>query len=117
MFSLNDMNQVNWETPYRGLEAVLSFHNVSLGLSVFFLSRVLGALYFINSVEDDAVEDRSRRQVLYNAAPFLVFFLYFLISLLLKDGYAYEAESGNVFMEKYKYFNNLTHMLCGLPCC
>ncbi|MGV8138662.1 MAG: cytochrome d ubiquinol oxidase subunit II [Mangrovibacterium sp.] len=110
MFSLNDMNQVNWETPYRGLEAVLSFHNVSLGLSVFFLSRVLGALYFINSVEDDAVEDRSRRQVLYNAAPFLVFFLYFLISLLLKDGYAYEAESGNVFMEKYKYFNNLISM-------
>lgn len=110
MFSLNEMNQVNWETPYRGLEAVLTFHNVALGLSVFFLSRVLGALYFINSVGDEAVEERSRKQVLYNTIPFLVFFLYFLIRLLLKEGFAYDPESGNVFMEKYKYFNNLTSM-------
>ncbi|MGD9557352.1 MAG: cytochrome d ubiquinol oxidase subunit II [Mangrovibacterium sp.] len=110
MFSLNEMNQVTWETPYRGLEAVLTFHNVALGLSVFFLSRVLGALYFINSVGDEAVEERSRKQVLYNTIPFLVFFLYFLIRLLLKEGFAYDPENGNVFMEKYKYFNNLTSM-------
>jgi len=71
---------------------------------------VLGALYFINSVGDEAVEERSRKQVLYNTIPFLVFFLYFLIRLLLKEGFAYDPESGNVFMEKYKYFNNLTSM-------
>lgn len=110
MFSLNEMNQVNWETPYRGLEAVLTIHNVALGLSVFFLSRALGALYFLNSVGDKAVEERSRRQILYNTVPFLVFFLYFLIRLLFKDGFAYDQESGNVFMEKYKYFNNLISM-------
>ncbi len=71
---------------------------------------MLGALYFINSVGDEAVEERSRKQVLYNTIPFLVFFLYFLIRLLLKEGFAYDPESGNVFMEKYKYFNNLTSM-------
>lgn len=107
MFSLNDMNQVNWETPYRGLEAVLNFHNVALGLSVFFLSRVLGALYFLNSVESEPVADRSRRQVIYNTVPFLVFFLFFLIRLLLMEGYAYEAESGKVFLEEFKYLHNL----------
>lgn len=110
MFSLNEMNQVNWETPYRGLEAVLNLHNVALGLSVFFLSRILGALYFLNSVDDEHVAERSRSQVLYNAIPFLVFFLYFLIRLLIMEGYAYESETGNVFMEKYKYFHNLTEM-------
>ena len=110
MFSLNEMNQVNWETPYRGLEAVLTIHNVALGLSVFFLSRVLGALYFLNSVDSEAVAERSRKQVIYNSIPFLVFFLYFLVRLLLMEGYAYEAGTGNIFTEKFKYLNNLLQM-------
>ena len=108
MFSLNDMNNVNWETPFRGLEAVLTFHNVALGLSVFFLARVLGALYFMNSVDSPAIFDRSKKQVLYNTIPFLVFFLYFLIWLMLKDGYAYHGEE--VMMEKFKYVHNLIEM-------
>ncbi|SFF62996.1 cytochrome d ubiquinol oxidase subunit II [Sunxiuqinia elliptica] len=108
MFSLNDLNNVSWETPYRGLEAVLTFHNVALGLSVFFLARILGALYFMNSVDSPAIFERSKKQVLYNTIPFLVFFLYFLIWLLLKDGYAY-GENG-VVMEPYKYLNNLIQM-------
>lgn len=110
MFSLNDMNNVLWQTPFRGLEAVLTFHNVALGLSVFFLARILGALYFINSVDDENVLARSKKQVLYNAIPFLVFFLYFLIWLLLKEGFAYDPATGNVFMEKYKYLHNLIAM-------
>lgn len=108
MFSLNDLNNVSWETPYRGLEAVLTFHNVALGLSVFFLARILGALYFMNSVDSPAIFERSKKQVLYNTIPFLVFFLYFLIWLLLKDGYAY-GENG-VVMEPYKYLNNFIQM-------
>ncbi|TDN96265.1 cytochrome bd-I ubiquinol oxidase subunit 2 apoprotein [Sunxiuqinia elliptica] len=108
MFSLNDLNNVSWETPYRGLEAVLTFHNVALGLSVFFLARILGALYFMNSVDSPAIFERSKKQVLYNTIPFLVFFLYFLLWLLLKDGYAY-GENG-VVMEPYKYLNNLIQM-------
>ena len=110
MFSLNDLNHVAWETPFRGLEAVLTFHNVALGLSVFLLSRVLGALYFINSIDDANVYKRSRKQVLYNAIPFLAFFLYFLVWLCLKDGYAVNPETGVVFIEKYKYFFNLIQM-------
>lgn len=108
MFSLNDMNSVTWETPFRGLEAVLTFHNVALGLSVFFLARMLGALYFMNSVDSQIIFDRSKKQVLYNTIPFLVFFLYFLTALLLKEGYAYNQEE--VFMEDYKYLHNLIQM-------
>ncbi|MFV0379078.1 MAG: cytochrome d ubiquinol oxidase subunit II [Mangrovibacterium sp.] len=110
MFSLNDMNNVQWQTPFLGLEAVLTFHNVALGLSVFFLSRVLGALYFINSVDDENIYRRSKKQVLYNAVPFLVFFLYFLIALLLKDGFAYNPATGIVSLEPYKYLHNLLAM-------
>ncbi len=109
-FSLNEMNNVHWQTPFRGLEAVLTFHNVALGLAVFFLSRVLGTLYFINSVDDANVYERSKKQLLYNTVPFLVFFLYFLIALLLKKGFAVNPETGEVTMESFKYLHNLLAM-------
>lgn len=96
-----------WETPWHGLEAVLNFTNVALGLAVFFLSRVLGSLYFMNNIDDANIFARSKKQLLYNTIPFLVFFLYFLGAILLADGFAVEPDSGVVFMEKYKYFHNL----------
>ena len=110
MFSLNDLNQVDWHTSTRGLEAVLTFHNVALGLSVFFLSRVLGALYFMNSVDSQPIFERSKKQVLYNAIPFLVFFLYFLIRLVTKQGFAVDTATGVVSMENFKYLHNLIQM-------
>ena len=46
-FSLDQMNSVQWATGARGLEAALDPFNLSLGLTVFFLARVLGLLYFM----------------------------------------------------------------------
>ncbi len=109
MFSLDDMNRVTWGTDFRGLEAVLTFHNLALGLAVLFLSRVLGLLYFMNSVDSDAIYERSKKQLLYNTVPFLVFFLYFVIALLFKDGFAYDA-NGVISIEPYKYLHNLLEM-------
>lgn len=107
MFSLDEMNHVTWGTPFRGLEAVLDFHNVALGLSVFFLSRVLGLLYFMNSIHNVTIYERSKKYLLYNTIPFLVFFLYFLIALIFKDGIAYQPETGKAVVEPFKYLHNL----------
>lgn len=110
MFSVNEMNSSQWETSFRGLEAVLNWHNLALGLTVFFLARILGIFYFIRNVEDENIYMRSKRHLLYNTIPFLVFFLAFLIRLLLKDGFAYNPETGEVSMVSFKYFNNLISM-------
>jgi len=110
MFSLDDMKHVTWGTEFRGLEAVLTFHNLALGLAVVFLSRILGLLYFMNSIDNEAIYERSKKQLLYNAVPFLVFFLYFVIALLFKDGFAYNPASGVVAIESYKYLHNLLAM-------
>lgn len=110
MFSLDDMNRVSWATPYRGLEAVLNFHNVALGLSVLFLSRILGLLFFMNAIDDKSIYNLSKKHILYNTVPFLAFFLYFLIALLFKDGYAYNPDNGQIAIESYKYLHNLTEM-------
>jgi cytochrome d ubiquinol oxidase subunit II len=109
-FSLNYMNQVDWQTPFRGLEAVLTFHNVALGLTIFTLSRVLGIMYFIFTIDNDVIVARSRKQLRHCSIVFLAFFLYFLIALLLKDGFAVDPNNGEVFMEKYKYLHNLVEM-------
>jgi cytochrome d ubiquinol oxidase subunit II len=86
---------------------VLTFHNLALGLAVVFLSRILGLLYFMNSIDNQSIFDRSKKQIVYNAVPFLVFFLYFVIALLFKDGFAYNPVSGEISIESYKYLHNL----------
>ena len=109
-FSVNDMNQSQWEVPTHGLEAALNFFNLSLGLAVFFLSRVLALLYFMNNINDDTIVERAQKRLIINAGAFLVFFLTFVIWLMLRDGFAVDPDTGVVSMEPYKYFNNLIGM-------
>jgi cytochrome d ubiquinol oxidase subunit II len=109
-FSLNEMNQVTWEGPARGLEAALNIQNLSLGLAVFFLSRVLATLYFMNNVDEETIFTRSKRHLLINTVPFLVFFLFFLIRLMFLDGFAYHPDTKIVFLEKFKYLHNFLDM-------
>ena len=109
-FSVNEMNLSRWETPYRGLEIVLNMQNLALGFSVFFLARVLGLLYIMNSIEDTKIYERSKKHLLYNAIPFLVFFLGFVIRLLFIDGFAVDPETKEVFMEPNKYLHNFLQM-------
>jgi len=109
-FSISNLNASTWQHPARGLEAVLNINNVALGLAVFFLARILALLYFMNSIESKTLFDRSKKHLIYNTVPFLVFFLFFVIRLVLKDGYAYNPETMVVSMEPFKYFTNLVQM-------
>lgn len=103
-------NFSQWENQAYGLEAVLNFRNVALGMAVFFLARILGLLFFINNIEDCAINERSKKALFVNALPFLIFFLYFAITLLIKPGFAYDPASGEVAMEPYKYLHNFLEM-------
>ncbi len=100
-----------WANASAGLDALLDPWNLMLGLAVMFLARILGTLYIINNVEDEAIRTRGRRQLLVNTVPFLAFFLAFFIRTLLKDGYAVNAETGMIFMEPMKYLHNYLALL------
>jgi cytochrome d ubiquinol oxidase subunit II len=107
----------SWATPFHGLEAALVPWNLFLGLAVFFLARILGLLYFINNIEEEEIQKRSRKQLLVETILFLVFFLSFLVHLLLQKGYAVNPDvvdpiSGEkqVFLQPYKYLFNLLEM-------
>jgi cytochrome bd ubiquinol oxidase subunit II len=99
-----------WQGPAHGLEAVLNWHNVALGLAVFFLARILGILYFMNTVAEKNILERSKKHLIYNTVPFLVFFLAYVIALILAQGFAVDPSTGTVSMEDYKYLHNLLAM-------
>ena len=109
-FSLNEMNNVTWATGAHGLEAALSLFNLSLGLTVFFLARVLGLLYFMKTIDNENIIARTKKALLWNAVPFVIFFLIFAVWLMLRDGFAVNPETGDIFMEPYKYLHNLVAM-------
>jgi cytochrome d ubiquinol oxidase subunit II len=100
----------SWATPWHGLEAALVWWNVCLGLAIFFLSRVLALLYFVNSIDDAETQSRSRRHLRWNTVMFLAFFLMFFVHLLLQDGFAVHPDTKEVFLQPYKYFFNFVEM-------
>jgi len=99
-----------WKGLAYGLEAALNPLNLSLGLTVFFLSRVLAILYFMNRVRNIEIIERAKKQLIYNAIPFVVFFLTFAIWLMLSSGFAVNPETKEIFVEPFKYFHNLIQM-------
>jgi len=110
MFSLNQMNQVHWATSWYGLEALLNLRNLALGFAVLFLARINGLLYLINTIEDESLHKRSVKGLIANSIPFLVFFLFFVISLLLSKGFAADPVSGIITIENFKYIHNFIQM-------
>jgi len=99
-----------WKGPAHGLEAALNLHNLSLGLAVFFLSRVLALLYFMNRINHATIMERVKKQLIINAIPFVFFFLTFVIWTLFSEGFAVNQQTGEVFMESNKYLHNLLQM-------
>ena len=100
----------HWANGWHGLDALANIWNVILGLAVFFLARILGALYFINNIDEADLVARSRRALWGNTALFLVFFLAFLVRTLVADGFAVNPDTGEIYMEPYKYLHNFLAM-------
>lgn len=98
-----------WANASAGLDALLDPWNLVFGLAVMFLAQMLGALYIINNVDDEEIRSRASVRLVGCTVPFLVFFLAFFVRVLLKDGYAVDAQ-GVVFMEPMKYLHNYLAM-------
>jgi len=120
-FSVNKMNLTlltgnkmpiisEWTGPAHGLEAALNLQNLALGLTVFFLARVLALLYFMNRIDNTEMINRVKKHLLYNAIPFVVFFLIFAVWLMVSTGFAVNPQTKEVLMEPFKYLHNLLAM-------
>ena len=108
-FSVNDMNLSRWMCAGHGLEALLNTTNVMLGATILLLSRQLGAMYLINSLDNEAIVYRAKRQIRYEAIPFLVLAVLFVLQIVISKGFSVD-EHGVVSMVQFKYLTNLIQM-------
>ncbi|HEX2969902.1 MAG TPA: cytochrome d ubiquinol oxidase subunit II [Bacteroidales bacterium] len=109
-FSLDDMNKVQWHNTLRGLEALGNVRNLALGFAVLFLARVNGLLFLMNTVESEDLRNRASRRIIMNSIIFLVFFLFFIITLVLSDGVTTDTGTGLLTAESHKYLNSFLQM-------
>ncbi len=126
-FSVDKMNLVDltsgkmpiissWQNSAYGLEAIWNTNqlafltNLSLGLAVFFLASLTANLYFMNNIDDETLFERNKTCLMRNAGAFLLFFLFFIVRLMVIDGYAVNPETKEVFLEPYKYLHNFLDM-------
>ena len=98
-----------WTGAAHGLEALLNWRNLLLGLAVLELSRCLALLYFINNIDDENLEQYSGLRLWADGIAFVLLFVAWLVSILVADGFAVDA-AGVVSMEAYKYLHNLLQM-------
>ena len=99
-----------WANASAGLDALLDPWNLMFGLAVMFLARVLGSLYIINNINDEDLRSRASVRLVGAAVPFLALFLTFFVRLLLKDGYAVDPQTQQVFLSPMKYLHNYLSM-------
>lgn len=99
-----------WMNGWHGLELLGNLWNMVLGLAVLLLVRILGALYFINNIEESRIVYKCRRVLKVESGVFVLLFLAFAVYLLTKDGYAVCPDTGEISIEQYKYLNNFLAM-------
>ncbi len=109
-FVVNEMHLSHWTKPTYGLEALLDFFNVAFGFMLFFLARLLAALYFINTIDDEAIVSRARIVLKYETWIFLILFFYVTSAVLTMQGYAYDPVTKVVHAEAYKFLHNFMQM-------
>ncbi|MBR1668895.1 MAG: cytochrome d ubiquinol oxidase subunit II [Bacteroidaceae bacterium] len=99
-----------WANASHGLDALLNPWVLCFGFAVFFLARILGILYVMNNVNDENIRSRASVRLVGTTIAFLILFVSYLVHLLLKDGYSWQPETGEIYMEPYKYLNNFLTM-------
>ena len=99
-----------WANASHGLDAFCNPWNIVFGIAVLFLSRALGNLYIINNIANENIRSVASVRLVGNFLVFLLTFLAFLVYVLVKDGYAVDAQTGEIVLEPYKYLHNLLDM-------
>lgn len=94
-----------WGNEWHGLEALANPFTIAFGLTVMFLTQVLGGMYMQGSIEDERLEEKLVRAVRWTSGLFLAAFLACMAMLLTMPGYAVDS-AGVISVEEYKYLHN-----------
>ncbi len=106
-FTLNAYNQVTWHHPLRGLEAAFVPFNLLMGLFLVFLSRILGAMYVVNSIDHHRIAAEARLVIFWSSFCWYVTLSLIYLHFLTMDGYHIARHTGLITMTRGQYFTNL----------
>ncbi len=109
-FVVNDMHLSHWTKKSYGLEALLNFFNLAFGFMLFFIARILAAEFFIKTVNEPKIIERSRIVLKYEGAMFVILFLYVTFAIVTMDGYSYDLVTKRVSLEHFKFLHNFIAM-------
>ncbi|EAI7874588.1 TPA: cytochrome d ubiquinol oxidase subunit II [Campylobacter coli] len=110
-FVLNEHNFVSWQNSLRGLELLFNPFNYLLGIALVFLSRILGAAYFMNNIKDENIKAKAVRKLSINSILFLPFFLGFLAWIFIKEGFGVDEKGIVSMIENVYLYNFLDNIL------
>ena len=108
-FIRDDMNLSRWTLESYGLEALLNIFNVAFGLMLVFLARILGNLYFINSIADENINKRAKRALKIDTIIFLILFGYVTYTILTMDSFRFK-DNGVIYKDSLVYLTNFLEM-------
>jgi len=109
-FIVNDAHLSHWTETSYGLEALLNPFNVAFGLMVVLLSRIQGALYFLNNVDEPVIKARIQQVVRINFSIFFVLLLYVLATILFSSGLKYDATTHSASIQSMKFLHSFMDM-------
>lgn len=93
-----------------GLEAIVNWKNLLLGVTILMLARTNGALFLTNNIDNgDRFREQMRRSAIINGLVFVVLFLVFAAVLFTSVGYGVNGE-GQIVEIPYKYTLNLIEL-------
>ncbi|HFU77063.1 MAG TPA: cytochrome d ubiquinol oxidase subunit II, partial [Epsilonproteobacteria bacterium] len=105
-FIVNEMNLSHWTKASYGLEGALNWFNLAFGFMLFFLARLLGGLYLINTIDNAEIIKKVHNVLKYETGIFLVLFLYVIGNIITMQGYTYDPVTLVTSIGSMKYLEN-----------
>ncbi len=102
----------SWTTPFYGLEALWNTNqwawltNITLWLSLVFLTQINALLYTLYHVDDEILNNRAVNALKIKTIAFLIVFLTFVFKLMTIKWYWYDS-NWIISIIPYKYLENL----------
>lgn len=102
-FIVDNTNLSRWTIATRGLEALSVPFNLLGGISVMMLSRILGMLYILNNVKEDAIARKTLKKLRIEMLITVVLLATYTTWIFIISGLT--VENSRVSIQMNRYFN------------
>jgi len=100
-----------WSNGWHGLDALAHPFNLLMGVGVYLAAATLALLFFMQSIADEDIRARARKQVTVIGTVFVLGFVALLLFLFCLTGYNVNPVTGVISPEPHKYLHNMLELI------